>query len=106
MSARCGHQGLITGNWRAASAIPNRVLAVTNENYRLPTDWQHQMFGLGGCRQDALYDHLCDHLLLQIVYDDLPEFRFGDMGLWQFWIGPEDLAAGRWDKVQLTFECS
>ena len=97
---------MITGDRRAAAAIPDAVLALLNEQYRLPTSWQHQMFGLGGCRQTNRYDHLCDHLLLQIVYDDLPEFRFGDMGLYQFWISPEALAAGRWDKVELTFECS
>jgi phage terminase Nu1 subunit (DNA packaging protein) len=96
---------MITGDQRAAAAIPDAVLALLNEQYRLPTSWQHQMFGLGGCRQTNRYDHMCDHLLLQIVYDDLPEFRFGDMGLYQFWISPENLAAGRWDKVQLTFEC-
>lgn len=96
---------MITGDQRAAAAIPDAVLALLNENYRLPTSWQHQMFGLGGCRQTNRYDHMCDHLLLQIVYDDLPEFRFGDMGLYQFWISPENLAAGRWDQVQLTFEC-
>lgn len=97
---------MITGDQRAVAALPDGMLALINEQYRLPSDWQHQMFGIGGCRQDALYDHLCDHLLLQIVYDHLPEFRFGDMGLWQFWISPEALAAGRWDKVELTFECS
>lgn len=96
---------MITGDQRAAAAIPDAVLALLNEQYRLPTSWQHQMFGLGGCRQTNRYDHMCDHLLLQIVYDDLPEFRFGDMGLYQFWISPENLAAGRWDQVQLTFEC-
>ncbi len=96
---------MITGDSHAAGALPDAVLSPINEQYRLPTSWQHQMFGLGGCRQYALYDHLCDHLLLQIVYDHLPEFRFGDMGLYQFWISPENLAAGRWDKVELTFEC-
>jgi uncharacterized protein YwqG len=97
---------MITGDQRAVGAIPDAVLAMINDTHRLPPDWQHQMFGLGGCRQDALYEHLCDHLLLQIVYDAMPEFRFGDMGLWQFWISPEALAAGRWDKAELTFECS
>jgi len=97
---------MITGDQRAATAIPDAVLAILNEHHRLPPEWQHQMFGIGGCRQEALYEHLCDHLLLQIVYDDMPEFRFGDMGLWQFWISPDALAAGRWDEAELTFECS
>lgn len=97
---------MITGDQRAAAAIPDGMLALINAQYRLPPSWQHQMFGIGGCRQEALYLHLCDHLLLQIVYDHMPEFRFGDMGLWQFWISPEALAARQWDKVELTFECS
>lgn len=97
---------MITGDRRAATAIPDAVLAQINAHHRLPTDWQHQMFGVGGCRQDALYDHLCDHLLLQIVYDALPELRLGDMGLYQFWINPAALAQGRWDKAELTFECA
>lgn len=96
---------MITGDAAAAAAIPDALLALINRDDRLPTSYNHQMFGLGGCPQNAVFDHLCDHLLLQIAYDELPEFGFGDVGLWQFWIAPEDLAAGRWDKVQLTFEC-
>lgn len=95
---------MMTGDAAAAAAIPDAVLALLNESYRLPTVFSHQMFGLGGCRQDALFVHVYDHLLLQIVFDDLPEFRFGDMGLWQFWISAENLAAGKWDEVELTFE--
>lgn len=97
-------RAMITGEDAAAQAIPDDLLAIMNERYRLPPEEPHQMFGLAGCKQTALEDHLDDHLLLQIAYDTMPEFRFGDMGLWQFWISPADLAAGRFDRVELTFE--
>jgi Domain of unknown function (DUF1963) len=96
---------MMTGDEKALNALPDEMLDFINENYRLPSGDPHQMFGLGGCQQTALYDHLCDHLLLQLGPDDMPEMIFGDMGLWQFWISPEDLAAQRFDKTQLTFEC-
>jgi uncharacterized protein YwqG len=63
------------------------------------------MFGLGSAIQTALYDHEDDVLLLQLRYDDMMEWRFGDMGAFQFWISPEDLAEQRWDRVTMTFEC-
>ena len=64
------------------------------------------MFGLAGVKQDNLYAHLEDLLLLQLSYDDMNEWRFGDMGLWHFWISPADAVAGRWEKSRLTFECA
>jgi uncharacterized protein YwqG len=44
-------------------------------------------------------------LLLQLVYDDMMHWRFGDMGAFQFWIPPDDLARGNWAAVRVTFEC-
>jgi uncharacterized protein YwqG len=43
-------------------------------------------------------------LLLQLVYDDLMEWFFGDVGAFQFWISPDDLKRQRWSRVQVTFE--
>lgn len=96
---------MITGDEAALAALPDELLGALNRGYRLTSAAQHQMFGLGECIQTALYDHLGDLLLLQIGYDDLPEMCFGDVGVWQWWISPEDAAARRWDKVKLTFEC-
>jgi uncharacterized protein YwqG len=64
------------------------------------------MFGLAGVKQTNLYEHLGDLLLLQLSYDDMNEWRFGDLGLWHFWLSRADAAARRWDKVTLTFECA
>ena len=97
---------MMTSDSEAVSAIPDNLLDYINDNYRRPTSFPNLMFGLGGCRQTARYEHLCDHLLLQIPYDDMPEMRFGDMGLFQWWISPEALAAGDFSKVEMTFECS
>jgi hypothetical protein len=96
---------MMTGDERALAALPDPMLAYVNANYRLTTQSPHQMFGLAGVQQSALYDHLDDLLLLQLAYDDMNEWGFGDMGLWHFWISPADAAARRWDKVQMTFEC-
>ena len=97
---------MITGDHAAVAAIPDPLLDYINAHYRRPTGSPNLMFGLGGCKQIARYEHMCDHLLLQIPYDDMPEMRFGDMGLFQWWISPEALAAGDFSKVELTFECS
>ncbi|MBX7459311.1 DUF1963 domain-containing protein [Qipengyuania sp. 1NDH17] len=97
---------MMTGNHAAVSALPDEVLAYLNGGYRRPSQAMHQMFGVGASPQDGIYAHMSDHLLLQITYDDLPEFRFGDMGVYHFWISPDDLAAGNWHKAELTFECS
>lgn len=97
---------MITGDRDAVAAIPDTVLDYINTHYRRPTESLNLMFGLGGCKQTARYEHMCDHLLLQIPYDDMPEMRFGDMGLFQWWISPEALAAGDFSKVEMTFECS
>lgn len=97
---------MITGEPEALAALPDDMLAFLNEGYRVTSQSPHQMFGLAGVKQTAVYDHLEDLLLLQLGYDDMNEWGFGDMGLWHFWISPEDAAAGRWDKVKLTFECA
>ena len=97
---------LITGDEAALAALPDAMLTFINQHYRLPGQSQHQMFGLAGVQQANLYEHLGDILLLQLGYDGMNEWRFGDMGLWQYWIAPQDAAARRWEGAQLTFECA
>lgn len=99
-------RAMITGAPDAFAALPDDQLERINRGFRLPSLHQHQMFGLGGCQQTARDDHRGDILLLQLGYDDMMEWRWGDMGLFQFWINPEDAAAGNWSAAQLTFECA
>lgn len=93
---------MITGAPDALAALPEDELARINRDYRLPLAHQHQMFGLGGL-QSARDIPRGDILLLQLGYDDMMEWRWDGTGLFQFWISPEDAAAGNWDAVQLTF---
>jgi uncharacterized protein YwqG len=44
-------------------------------------------------------------MLLQLTYDDLMHWSFGDNGVYQFWIAPEDLIRQNWSAVKMTFEC-
>ena len=42
-------------------------------------------------------------MLLQLVYD-MMHWKFGDIGAYQFWIPPHDLAQGNWAAMRLTLE--
>lgn len=97
---------MITGEGEALSAMPEEELQRINQGFLLPLQHPHQMFGLGGCQQSARDGHRGDILLLQLGYDDMMEWRWGDMGLFQFWISPQDAAQGRWEAAELTFECA
>jgi hypothetical protein len=91
-------------NPAAWKALPAPVRELLDRDYRLPTNDWHQMFGRSVEIQDAAEMHRDDHLLLQLVYDDLMEWFFGDVGAFQFWISPDDLKRQRWSRVQVTFE--
>ena len=87
------------------AALPSPVRTLLDRNYLLPTGGWHQMFGAGlDIQGTAVDEHAADHLLLQLVYDDLMEWNFGDMGVYQFWLNPVALQQGRWSAAQVTFE--
>lgn len=88
------------------SRLPERLGHFVDERCRLPLGPCHQMFGVPAAVQyNALEEHEGDHLLLQLAYDGMMFWPFGDNGVYQFWIEPEALARGEWDRVELTFEC-
>ncbi|SFF85790.1 protein of unknown function [Novosphingobium sp. CF614] len=99
-------RAMVTGAPDALGAMPEEDLARINRDYRLPILHPHQMFGLGGCQQSARDEHRQDILLLQLGYDDMMEWRWGEMGLFQFWISPADAGAGNWSAAELTFACA
>ena len=86
-------------------AMPAPLRDELDRFHRLPgiARW-HQMFGHGSEVQDAVGSHEAYHLLLQLHSDDLMNWMWGDVGVLQFWISPADLAARRWDKVEMTFD--
>ena len=98
---------LATADNRAYATLPERVRTFINDTCLLPPNVWHQMFGQGVDIQTAASDNAEEgnHLLLQLTYDDMMFWGFGDNGAYQFWISPEDLAKGNWDGATMTFEC-
>lgn len=97
-------RAMVSGPPEALAALPDAVLERLNAEYRLPPLAQHQMFGPPVDTQAARLDHREDILLLQLAYDDLMEWNWGEAAVFQFWISPEDAAAGNWQAARLTFE--
>ena len=96
---------MMTGDEHAFAAMPEPMRALINESYLLPTQGWHQMFGTGvDIQGNAAVENEGNVMLLQLVYDDMIAWRFGDMGAFQFWIPPEELALGRWKAARVTFE--
>ena len=97
---------LTTADDRAYAGMPEAMRNLINTHYLLPSSGWHQMFGRGvDIQGNAALDNEGNVMLLQLVYDDMLQWRFGDMGAFQFWIPPEDLASGNWSAVRVTFEC-
>jgi len=95
----------MTGDERAFAALPEPLREHINRAYLLPSDYWHQMFGPGvNIQGNPAAEYEGNVMLLQLVYDDMMGWRFGDIGAYQFWIQRADLAAGRWKAVSLTFE--
>lgn len=63
-----------------------------------------QMFGLGFEIQSAVSEHAEDVLLLQIGDSFGLPLQIGPDMILQLWITPEDLAAGRFDQVEMTLD--
>jgi hypothetical protein len=96
---------LATAEEGAYATMPEAVRTLINTQYLLPTDAWHQMFGSGvDIQGNAACDNEGNVMLLQLVYDDMMQWQFGDMGAFQFWIPPDDLARGNWAAVRVTFE--
>jgi hypothetical protein len=97
---------LATADDRAYATLPEAVRELINTRYLLPTGNWHQMFGLGvDIQTNAACENEGNVMLLQLVYDDMMHWQFGDMGAFQFWIPPDDLARGNWAAARMTFEC-
>lgn len=65
---------------------------------------RHKMFGCPDSVQSAAEDNTHAHLLAQWKCDDVAGFHWGDAGVLQFWIKPDDLQAGHWHNAYMTFE--
>lgn len=98
---------LATAEDPAYATMPEAVRTLINTHHLLaPGQRWHQMFGRGVSIQVAVDDNENEGnlMLLQLVYDDMMHWDFGDMGAFQFWISPDELAHGNWAAVRVTFE--
>ena len=96
---------LASADDHAYATLPERARTFINQNCLLPPNVWHQMFGYPLNIQTAGHDNSDQHLLLQLTYDDLMFWDFGDNGVYQFWISPADLEKQNWAGVNVTFEC-
>jgi hypothetical protein len=96
---------LATAGDRGYASLPEGIRSLINQQYLLPTQTWHQMFGRGvEIQGNAAAENEGNVMLLQLVYDDMLHWRFGDMGAYQFWIPPDDLVRGNWAAVRISFE--
>jgi hypothetical protein len=96
---------LATADDRAYATLPEAVRTLINTRYLLAAGGWHQMFGTGvDIQGNAAVENEGNVMLLQLVHDDMLHWQFGDMGAFQFWIPPEDLARGNWAAARVTFE--
>lgn len=97
---------MASGDEAAYAALSPRVKIAVNEAGRIPQNGCHQMFGRGANIQGNAMMELDDHVMvLQLYYDQLMGWRFGDNGAFQFYMSEADLAAGNWAGAVMTFEC-
>jgi Domain of unknown function (DUF1963) len=100
-------RAMIAGPDRAYAALPEKVRNLVNRDYLLPANVWHQMFGWGVEIQgdSCAMREQGNIMLLQLTYDDLMHWSFGDNGVYQFWIAPEDLIRQNWSAAKMTIEC-
>lgn len=92
---------------RVFGSLPASIRATIDGEARLPAGPPHKLFGRPVAIQDSAASRFDegDILLLQLSYDDLMHWSFGDSGAYTFFISPADLARGNWDGVEMVFEC-
>tara|TARA_R110002033_G_scaffold132057_1_gene172021 strand:- start:85 stop:1194 length:1110 start_codon:yes stop_codon:yes gene_type:complete len=96
---------MYVGDRRSHDAIPD-LIRVQMETTRMRSAYSseapHQLFGFGTNIQESDNADRGMILLLQVATDEAVGFMWGDVGVLQYWIAPEDLAAGLWDKVEFV----
>ncbi len=85
--------------------LPLPAQKMINLSFRQSITSNHQMFGQGiDIQGNAAYEYHDWLLLLQLYYDEAMGWQFGDVGVYQFWIRPEDFKSKRWDRIEVSFE--
>lgn len=97
---------MLLGSRDMYEKIPPQVRdRVHNEWRQSLSDGSHQIFGLGRDLQGYLGEMDSHLLLLELNYDPIMNWEWGDLGVIQFFITPEDLAARNWNGVKAHHTC-
>lgn len=100
------YREMMVGPRAVYERIPTKIREYL-ETKRRRSAWNdsgcHQIFGVGSDPQDMSFQRSDDILLFQVISDDMMSWRWGDIGVLQFWIKPEDLIAQNWAAVEGTY---
>ena len=95
----------LSGDEAAWASLPERARKAFNEQHLIPQRIDHQMFGsFAAIQGHAADEHYDRFMLLQLAYDPLLRWSFGDAGVCQIWISPEALARRDWSQVKVSYE--
>jgi len=92
-------RAMATGAPKAFSALPDDLLEKIGKDFTVPPRDHHQIFSdpTHGSEGEDL-------LLLQLASDDMMEWRWDNLGRYQFRIDRQDAMGGNWHKARLIFE--
>ena len=92
-------RAMATGAPKAFAALPDDLLEKIAGNCAVPPRDHHRIFtGPAHGSQDD------DLLLLQLASDDMMEWRWDNLGRYQFRIDRKDALGGNWQNARLIFE--
>lgn len=86
--------------------LPEALRRAINTQYRLPAGGAHLMFAVGADIQgNEMFGRPDMRMVLQLTYDDMMYWSFGDNGVYQFWMPANALNTADVSKAVVTFEC-
>jgi len=99
----CGIE-MAGGSVEAFGALSDEHIERINGHCRLTHFGPHQMFGISRETHDDVTSNCDKVMLLQLAWDDMMDWQFGDCCTLRYWITHEDMEQRRWDRVIHTFE--
>lgn len=96
---------MASGPEEGYARLPEVWRDIVNSRYRLPIDHPHLMFGIGANIQgNEMFEDSEMRMLLQLGFDDMMYWPFGDNGAYQFWMSKAALEQGDVSSAKVTFE--
>lgn len=100
------YREMMLGSREMYEKIPPQVRdRIQNEWRTTGSHRPHQIFGPGVDLQGYLEDWESHFMLFQATFDYMMDWQWGDLGVVQFFITPEDLAVRNWAGVKGDYTC-